>query len=42
MAKTDTHIRVSHETWTELNSMKAPGDSFEDVIRELLEGRKDD
>jgi len=33
----DTHIRVSEETWTRLNRRKGPGDSFDDVLRELLE-----
>lgn len=33
----DTHIRVSQETWRELNVRKGPGDSFEDVISDLLD-----
>jgi hypothetical protein len=33
----DTHIRVSEETWTRLNRRKGPGDSFDDVLRELLD-----
>jgi len=35
--KADQHIRVSEETWTRLNRRKGPGDSFDDVLRELLE-----
>ena len=35
--KADTHIRVTEETWSELNSRKRPGDSFDDVIQRLLE-----
>ena len=33
----DTHIRISEETWKELNSQKGPGDSFEDVISDLID-----
>jgi predicted CopG family antitoxin len=33
----DTHIRVTEETWKELNQRKGPGDSFEDVISRLLD-----
>lgn len=29
-------IKVSGETWRQLNKMKRPGDSFEDVVRRLL------
>jgi predicted CopG family antitoxin len=32
----DKHIRVTTETWRELNQRKQPGDSFEDVLRRLL------
>ena len=31
------HIRVSEDTWQQLNSKKKPGDSFEDVVTRLLE-----
>jgi predicted CopG family antitoxin len=34
----DKHIRVTKETWKELNQMKEPGDSFEDVLQRLIEG----
>lgn len=33
----DKHIRVSEETWTELNKRKQYGDSFDDVLQRLLE-----
>jgi hypothetical protein len=33
----DTHIRVTEETWQELNRQKGPGDSFNDIINELLD-----
>ena len=32
----DTHVRVTEETWKELNRRKGPGDSFDDIIGELL------
>jgi len=32
----DKHIRVTEDTWVELNKRKQPGDSFEDVINRLL------
>lgn len=40
--KSDTHIRVSEETWTELNIRKRPGDSFDDVIVRLLEEEEEE
>lgn len=33
----DTHIRVTEETWKRLNARKGPGDSFDDVINDLLD-----
>jgi len=33
----DKHIRVTEDTWIELNQQKRPGDSFDDVIQRLLE-----
>lgn len=33
----DKHIRVTEETWKELNKRKEPGDSFEDVIERLID-----
>jgi len=32
----DKHIRVTEETWLELNRQKRPGDSFDDVLQRLL------
>jgi len=32
-----TPIRVSDENWKELNTMKEPGESFDDVISRLLD-----
>ena len=32
-----TTVKVSRETWQDLNSRKTPGDSFDDIIRELIE-----
>lgn len=37
----DTHIRVSEQTWRDLNQLKGPGDSFDDVIRDLLDDEGD-
>lgn len=36
------NVKVSEETWRRLNARKAPGDSFEDVIQELLDGCGED
>jgi predicted CopG family antitoxin len=33
----DKHVRVTEDTWKELNAQKEPGDSFDDVIQRLLE-----
>lgn len=35
--KAENHIRVTDETWSELNRRKRPGDSFDDVIQRLLD-----
>ncbi len=32
-----TTIEVSGDTWTRLNRRKQPGQSFDDVIKEVLE-----
>jgi len=37
----ETRVRVSKETWRRLNARKEPGDSFDDVLEELL-ARHDD
>lgn len=31
-----TSIQVQPETWRDLNALKNPGDSFDDVIQRLL------
>ena len=36
----DKHIRVTKETWKELNRRKEPGDSFDDVLQRLIEERE--
>ena len=35
-----TTVEVKEETWKELHSRKGIGDSFDDVIRRLLEGER--
>lgn len=38
MAQDDTTtVRVSPETWKRLNQRKGPGDSFDDIISQLLD-----
>lgn len=32
----ENHIRVTDETWQELNARKRPGDSFDDVLQRLI------
>lgn len=32
-----TSIKVSAETWSALNGLKSPGDSFDDVIKRELD-----
>jgi len=38
--KETTLIQVTVETWEELNKRKRPGDSFDDVIRRLINEAK--
>lgn len=33
----DTNIRIKKGTWRHLHEMKDPGESFDDVIQELLD-----
>lgn len=33
----DNVIRVTDETWQRLNTRKTPGDTFDDVIMDLLD-----
>lgn len=42
MADDVTTIQISVETWQELNRRKEPGQSFDDVIQELLAQVEDD
>ncbi len=37
-----TTIQVSEETWKQLNRQKGPGDTFDDVIQELLQESADE
>lgn len=30
-------VKVSEETWRRLNARKEPGDTFDDVVQDLLE-----
>jgi predicted CopG family antitoxin len=36
MSSDKTNIQVSGENWTRLNAQKRPGESFDDVITQLL------
>jgi len=36
----DKHIRVTEETWKQLNQRKEPGDSFNDVLQRLIEEKR--
>jgi predicted CopG family antitoxin len=38
MGDDDTSIRISRGTWQRLHDMKGPGDSFDDVLQDLLNG----
>ncbi len=35
-------VRVSEQTWKRLNQRKGPGDSFDDVIEDLLDETEDE
>jgi len=37
MAEPTTSVRLKNDTWSRLNRMKNPGDSFDDVIGRLFE-----
>ncbi|QLH81006.1 antitoxin VapB family protein [Halosimplex pelagicum] len=41
MADDDVNIRIKHDTWKRLNSRKEPNDSFDDVIRRVLDRAED-
>ena len=36
-----TTVKVSRETWQDLNSRKTPGDSFDDIIQQLIAQERD-
>lgn len=42
MADETTTLQVKTQTWKDLNGRKEPGETFDDVIRRLLEGDKRD
>lgn len=37
MARNDTTIRLKKSTWRQLHERKDPGDSFDDVILDLID-----
>jgi predicted CopG family antitoxin len=37
MSSEDTSIRIKVDTWGRLRSRKGPGESFDDVINEVLD-----
>jgi predicted CopG family antitoxin len=37
MGSEDTSIRIKVDTWRRLRSRKGPGESFDDVINEILD-----
>jgi len=37
----DTSVRIKTDTWKRLNDLKEPGDSFDDIIRRLLDESDD-
>jgi predicted CopG family antitoxin len=37
MSENRTNVQVSTETWKRLHMRKGPGDSFDDVITDLLD-----
>lgn len=37
MADDDVNIRIKRATWKRLHALKEPGDSFDDVISNLLD-----
>ncbi|WP_460918545.1 DUF7557 family protein [Salinarchaeum chitinilyticum] len=42
MADDKTNIEVRRETWKRLTMRKEPGDSFDDVIQDLLDELEDE
>lgn len=39
MGRNDTSIRIKRDTWEDLRSLKGPGESFDEVLTELLDER---
>lgn len=37
MAEDDTSVRIKNDTWKRLNNRKEPGESFDEIINELLD-----
>ena len=37
MADDTVNIRIKRDTWQHLHNRKGPGDSFDDVIRDLID-----
>lgn len=37
MGRDDTSIRIKRDTWEDLRSLKGPGDSFDEVLQDLLD-----
>lgn len=33
----DHHVKVSRDTWKELNAKKEPGESFDEVLQRLID-----
>lgn len=36
-----TKIQISKDTWKDLNAMKKPGESFDDVLRRIISVTKE-
>lgn len=34
-------VKISEDTWRRLNAQKAPGDTFDDVVQDLLDRHQD-
>ena len=40
-SKETTNVKVENGTWRQLNRLKEPGDTFDDVISRLLDNAPD-
>lgn len=40
MSKADKRIPVTEERWKELNELKAAGETYDDLLEELIQERK--